>query len=233
MKKYSIGINKQLSPFECYKTYIALKSHFKNEKYDFFEYQGRTNVGKKSYEKRKDKIFFEILSEKYRSKDIIQIFVSNHIKNGDFWVGEIQASDECIETWKKWKGKIQNFPYWFRMDCEKIFQHDMNKLFYVDSQSSSITIPHILRLVLQEDIMLETMIVLNSLLKFTDGWNQAGLKIDPMWNELDFRIQKYTPFLGNINKKKYKDITQKVLTESIHCDITISRDMNRILENRI
>ena len=45
--------------YNAYKTYVALKNHFKSDSYDYFKYKGKARVKEETFLKRKDKFFFE------------------------------------------------------------------------------------------------------------------------------------------------------------------------------
>ena len=34
----------KVTPFECYKTYVAMKQHFTKDKYDYFKYGGNLEL---------------------------------------------------------------------------------------------------------------------------------------------------------------------------------------------
>jgi hypothetical protein len=218
------GLNIKVDPYRVYQTYIALKNHF-NTDYDFFKYKGNTKTSFLSFERRNDKLFFNILSSKYTHKETIEIFVSNTILNREFWVGDI-ISQETITIWKNWKGKIQNFNYWFSVDCDKIFMVPLEKLLSCPNNGY----PVLLKLVLQHEILLETLIVLNEMIPFMERWN-TKLVDDPLWCEFYKRVTKYKPFLGNIDKKKYANIIKKVLTNSIQFDSINTKKLNKLLDN--
>ena len=59
-----------MSPFETYQTYLSMKSHFTNSKYDFFKYGGKSRATVTSFNKRKDKYWFEKTSRKYSDKEV-------------------------------------------------------------------------------------------------------------------------------------------------------------------
>ena len=42
-----------MTPFECYRDYVALKSHFSRENYDYFKYNKKSRLSVESFEKRK------------------------------------------------------------------------------------------------------------------------------------------------------------------------------------
>ena len=63
-----------VTPFETYQHYLSLKNHFTNPKYDFFKYGAKTRASVTSFNKRKDKYWFEKTSRKYSDKEVV-----------DFW----------------------------------------------------------------------------------------------------------------------------------------------------
>ena len=52
----------KVTPFECYKTYVAMKQHFTKDKYDYFKYGGKSRASATSFKGRKDRYFFERMS---------------------------------------------------------------------------------------------------------------------------------------------------------------------------
>ena len=49
----------KVTPFETYQSYLSMKNHFTNRKYDFFRYGGKSSATVTSFNKRKDKYWFE------------------------------------------------------------------------------------------------------------------------------------------------------------------------------
>ena len=68
-----------MTPFQVYIEYLALKSHFSNEKYDYFKYNKKVRASVASFNKRSDKYWFEKSSRKYNDKEIIDFLVSNFV----------------------------------------------------------------------------------------------------------------------------------------------------------
>ena len=54
----------RMNEFEAYQKYIALKLHFTSD-YDYFKYNGKTNVTLNSFNERKDKFHFKKIVKKY------------------------------------------------------------------------------------------------------------------------------------------------------------------------
>ena len=50
-----------MTPFEAYCEYVSLKNHFTQSGYDYFKYNGKTRLKPATFQKRKDRIFFEKL----------------------------------------------------------------------------------------------------------------------------------------------------------------------------
>ena len=95
----------KVTPFETYQTYLSMKSHFTNRKYDFFKYGGKSRATVSSFNKRKDKYWFEKTSRKYSDGDIVDFLRANFVTtdkvkhyldtSNDGTVGEIV--EEIIE----------------------------------------------------------------------------------------------------------------------------------------
>ena len=86
-----------VTPFETYQHYLSLKNHFTNPKYDFFKYGARTRASMTSFNKRKDKYWFEKTSRKYSDKEVVDFLVSNFTATDNpqnLWIGEIINSGE-------------------------------------------------------------------------------------------------------------------------------------------
>lgn len=57
-----------MAPFEVYVNYLALKSHFSSPKYDYFKYNKKVRASLTSFNKRKDRYFFEKPQENIMTK---------------------------------------------------------------------------------------------------------------------------------------------------------------------
>ena len=68
-----------VTPFETYQHYLSLKNHFANPKYDFFKYGAKTSASITSFNKRRDKYWFEKTSRKYNDKEVVDFLVSNFV----------------------------------------------------------------------------------------------------------------------------------------------------------
>lgn len=173
-----------MEPFDAYVMYLALKRHFTSNSYDYVKYSGKVNASIASFDNRKDRYQFKKLSK----KDNLESFlVANFIINPKIWVGELTSNQRCDIIYNNWMGRQQQL--------SKMFADDLEKL--DDNFKSNFNAPHptVLKLLLNEDITLETFIILEHLLDLGSRWS-VSMKDDPMWGEIHNKCNKYKPFLG-------------------------------------
>jgi hypothetical protein len=71
--------------------------------------------------------------------------------------------------------------------------------------------PRLLEETMQQNIMIETLVVLNDLMGFFPMWSKK-IKDDIIWPNWKLRIEKYTPFLI-YDKAKFKAIVKENLND--------------------
>ena len=76
----------KMDPYETYQKYLALKTHFKSDTYDYFQYHGKLKGDRTKFETRRDKYYFYKLSKMKHAEDFM---VANLIANPNFWPGDI------------------------------------------------------------------------------------------------------------------------------------------------
>jgi hypothetical protein len=174
-----------MSPFEVYEMYLAIKMHFTQPSYDYFKYSGKVKSNIESFNKRKDRYFFEKLSRKKARKDVLDYFVSNFIESSDpskMWVGEMKISGE--DNYLKWKGRVHSFTY--------LFESDLNTLtedcHLYEAIISKLGHPKIIKYYLAGRICLESVVVMDDLTKFMSKLS------DPVLEIIKARVSKYSPF---------------------------------------
>ena len=67
---------------DVYLMYCALKAHFKGD-YDYHKFSGQTKIKRDSFFKRKDRILFVKVGQKYEDGEMSYILAPNKIKVGD------------------------------------------------------------------------------------------------------------------------------------------------------
>jgi hypothetical protein len=97
-----------ISGYEAFGLYQSLKLHFTTDSYDYFKYNGKTNVTVTAFENRKDKYHFYKLSRKYTNKeDLINFIVANLIEDEKSWVGAL-LQEEADMNFRKRQKVIQS-----------------------------------------------------------------------------------------------------------------------------
>ena len=184
-----------MTPYEVYIDYLALKRHFTTERYDYHKYYGKVNANKDSFEKRKDKFFFEKIS---RHRDPHGLMLANFLKLDDIWVKNL-TGDEATERYNQWLGKLQSISRSVENELS-VLDEDFDSNFKVlDGRH-----PNILKLYLADKLSIETFIIIYDLVGCETYWNNK-FKNDFIWNEVKKKIKKVRPFLV-YDKTKIKNI---------------------------
>ena len=196
-----------MSPFETYQHYLSLKNHFTNPKYDFFKYGAKTRASVTSFNKRKDRYFFEKTSRKYSDKEIVDFLVSNFVATdspGNLWIGEIINSGE--RTYAEWMKRQQSLSYLFKEQSNELF----SEIELEDALNCSKGHPPVLKKFLSGKIDIETLTIYDRIFQFGKKFDEKLL--DPVWETVSLKIKKYSPFL-NIDIFQFKRILRQIINE--------------------
>jgi hypothetical protein len=197
--------------FDVYRTYLAMKLHFSNDKFDFFQYEGKVNAKEETYQQRNDFYFFETLARKHSAQEIKEFMLASFVaaeNPAKVWIGDIKTAGR--DRWVVWAKLHQSLAYIVEQDFDAVVEHmestgdSFNNLFETMGGA-----PPLLKLYVKRRINLETLIILDMVLGFVVHWDkEMG---DPLWELLSFKIKKYKPFLS-IPSKKYKAMMLDKLT---------------------
>ena len=196
----------KVTPFETYKTFIAMKSHFMKDKYDYIKFGNRlSKLTINSFYKRKDRFYFEKMSRQYADKEIENFFVASFTTDEDpqsiYMANIIKYGERTYQSWQK---RIQSLAYTFKEDSHKLF--DDGKIDEVFDCSHGH--PPVLRSYLGGDISHETMVIYDRILGNTKDFDK---KLDPyVWGGLSKKIRKYSPFI-NIDVFRFKKILKDIV----------------------
>ena len=197
----------KVTPFETYRTYLSMKSHFTNPKFDFFKYGGKSRATITSFNKRKDKYWFEKTSRKYSDQQIIDFLLANFATTDNpqnLWIGEIINSGE--RNYSQWMKRNQSLTYLFKEQSnELLLDKNLNEVF--DCSKGH---PPILKKYLGGEISLETLTILEKVFSFVSKFDKK--LTDPVWESVSLKIKKYNPFL-NINTFPFKKILRDIINE--------------------
>lgn len=196
-----------MSPFETYQTYLSLKNHFTNPKYNYFKYGKKSRATITSFNKRRDRYFFEKTSRKYSDKEIEDFMVSNFVASTNpqsLWIGEIIGSGERVYT--DWLKRQQSLTYLFKEQSSQLF----SEVKLEDALDCTKGHPPILKKFLSGNLSPETIVIYNKIFGFIDNFNKK--LIDPVWEIVSLKIKKYDPFI-NIDTVSYKKILREMINE--------------------
>jgi len=197
----------KVSPFETYQHYLSLKNHFTNPKYDFFKYGAKTRASLTSFNKRKDKYWFEKTSRKYNDKEVVEFLVSNFVSADNpqnLWIGEIINSGE--RTYAEWTRRQQSLTYLFKEQSNELFsENELETLFNCTKGH-----PVLLKKFLSGSISLETFVIYDKIFHFSNDFDKK--LNDPVWETVSLKLKKYSPFL-NIDVFNYKKILRSIINE--------------------
>lgn len=196
-----------MAPFQVYCEYLALKSHFTNPKYDYFKYNKKVRASLTSFNRRKDKYFFEKSSRKYADKEIVDFLVSNFVATnniGGIWIGEIISSGE--RTYREWMKRQQSLTYLFKEQSEEL----LSEIKLEDAFSCLKGHPPVLKKFLGGKISIETLTIYDIIFQFANAFDTK--LSDPVWETVSLKIKKYKPFL-NINVFNYKKLLREIVNE--------------------
>jgi len=186
---------------------LSLKNHFTNPKYDFFKYGAKTRASVTSFNKRKDKYFFEKTSRKYSDKEVVNFLVSNFVSADNpqnLWIGEIINSGE--RTYAEWTKRQQSLTYLFKEQSNELFSENELESVFDCSRGH----PTVLKKFLSGTISLETLVIYDKIFLFGNKFDKQLL--DPVWETVSLKLKKYSPFL-NIDVFNYRKILRSIINE--------------------
>ena len=194
-----------MSPFEVYTQYLGLKNHFTNPKYDYFKYHKKTKASITSFNKRRDKYFFERTSRKFSDKEVVDFLLSNFVSTDNpqnLWIGEIINSGE--RTYADWMRRQQSLTYLFKEQSNELFSETQLD----DALNCSKGHPPVLKKFLSGKLSIETFVIYDTIFRFSADFDKKLL--DPVWETVSLKIKKYAPFL-NIDVFHYRKILREIV----------------------
>lgn len=193
--------------FAAFALYNSLKLHFTSDSYDYFKYNGKTNVSKDAFLKRKDKYTFYKLSRKYQIEELRNFYVANFLQ-GDKWVGDMNTADG-EQVYIKWQKTQQSLTYIFENDIIYLFDKYKPKEMFELSGNY----PNLLKELMEDNIHIETIVYMNMMMGFLKVWKKE-ITDDIIWPNWELKMRKYQPFIFDQDKiQKFEDILKEKIRE--------------------
>ena len=196
-----------VTPFNVYCEYLALKSHFNNPKYDFFKYNKKVRATITSFNRRKDRYFFERTSRKLSDKEIVDFLLANFVATdspSNLWIGSLINEGE--RTYADWMRRQQSLTYLFKEQSTELFSENELETVFNCSKGH----PPVLKRFLSGKISIETLVIYDKIFLFAKKFDKKLL--DPVWETVSLKMKKYNPFL-NIDVFQFKKILREIIDE--------------------
>jgi len=196
--------------FAAYALWNALKLHFTSESYDYFKYNGKTNVSKQTFTTNKSKYQFYKLSRKYNLDELKNFYIANFIQGKGDWVGDLLQDGD--ENYTKWQKTQQSLTYTFENDIMYMFDSvDGAEFWHIDDYFKPIDggWPMLITKMMHEKISLETVCILIDILGCMPKLEKQ-ITEDIIWPTHRRIIKKYTPFIQYDKEKFTKFLKEKI-----------------------
>ena len=186
--------------YQAYQIYQSLKLHFTTD-YDAVKYNYKTSVKQSSFDRRKDRYFFEKLSRRFNKEELIHYFTANLIENQKVWIGDM--SDEIYSAYV---ARYDKLTYMFDEDVKFLY----NKGYTFDqlcSTTQDCSTNPLLEALRAHEIRPETVVLLDILVNFLK--RLRTILSDPLGinKEMIDMLIKYKPIMLQkpLPKNKIKD----------------------------
>lgn len=148
-----------MNGYQTYQIYQALKLHFTSD-YDAVKYNFKTAVRQDTFERRKDRYFFEKISRRLNREQLIQYFTSNLIHNTNMWIGEFND-----DRWNEYIARQEKLTYMVTEDMKIMADkgYSFDELCSISNDKTSNPLIEALR---SDEIHLETVTVIDILVNF-------------------------------------------------------------------
>lgn len=193
--------------YQAYQIYQSLKLHFTSD-YDAVKYNYRSSVKRDTFERRRDRYFFEKLSRRLNREKLIHYFTSNLIQNSGVWVG-----DMTDEIYNAYTARYDKLTYMLSQDMNLMSDkgYSFDQLCTTSDNNTSNPFLEALR---SGEIQLESVVLVDTMVNFlsrlkSDLSDPLGINKDLIDLLLKYRLimlQSPLPH-GKLKEKVLKTFT--------------------------
>lgn len=196
-----------MTPFEAYRIYIAVSTHFTSDGYDIHKYNGRANVSESSFLRRRDASFFYRAPKIYKTQDKWTKAIVACTLQDKGYVADVLSSDDIVDEFMV---RRENMSRHYQDDLRDLLDIT-RKLDHLFIQNYDTTDPVIISKIHQGEISYESAVLMDMVFRWL---NKARSSDTLLWPTTRKKLTKYRSFF-NIDVDKYKDLTAKVIKNHI------------------
>ena len=145
--------------FQTYQIYQSLKLHFTTD-YDAVKYNYKTAVRQDTFERRKDRYFFEKLSRRFNKEKLIHYFTANLIHNPQAWIGDMTE-----EIYNDYIARYDKLTYMVTQDMKLMAEKGYSFDDICSTSDNNSTNP-LLESLRADEIHLESVVLVDILVNF-------------------------------------------------------------------
>lgn len=183
-----------ISPKGVFMLYNMLRMHMSG-KYDVIKYNWTIKVSDKAFNKRRDKYFFQSLSQKYSLAELTTMFTSNLVANQDAWIGEISDADAQV-FYREYIGKLMRIDNVYEEDIKSIvyFANKINvSLRDILEYNTNTSTSYIFKLLQSNLISFETFLLIDSFMGIIE--QHDSIANDLIWSNYSVKLSAYKKLL--------------------------------------
>lgn len=201
-------MNHVWNEYEACKHYIAIKSHFSRDGFNFLglanTYKGLGfNYPVANYNKRKDKFFFKKASRCHNKEEFIKYVISNIIygTSSKYQLDSLHVASMTEENYNKLKCNIESLFYRFSNDINDVLSETESFEEIFDCSDGKIP------MLLQRNVSIETLAILDNFLRFSKNFDE---NVAHYWPSISYKVKNYNIFLVYDTELYKKTLINKI-----------------------
>ena len=179
-----------MNPIEAYEIFIAVRNHFITDSYNFNQYNGKVKISSRAFSDNRSKNLFAKLARKRPNKAELGRFIACNYaySREDIWIDKLFET-EAEQNYAKFQKYDTSSTYCFTQEIDSL--GTISEILKVPASNSY---PLLLKLLMTNQVSLETVIIMNSFIRFVPIWDS---KIsDPyLWPVYKNKIEKFAAFI--------------------------------------
>ena len=148
-----------MNGFQTYQIYQSLKLHFTTD-YDAVKYNYKTAVRQDTFERRRDRYFFEKLSRRFNKEKLIHYFTANLVHNPKVWIGDMTE-----EIYNDYIARYDKLTYMVTQDMKLMAEKGYSFDDICSTSDNNSTNP-LLESLRADEIHLESVVLVDILVNF-------------------------------------------------------------------